>query len=93
MRLLAIFNLWGLIMTGCGNHGCFIKKPKGIGTNGPCHCLRLLGKKNELALKRKLSQLQFYKKRVDELEAHKHDFPEPYYTMICNILANGRIYS
>lgn len=23
---------------GCGNHSCVIKKPRGMGTNGPCRC-------------------------------------------------------
>lgn len=23
---------------GCGNHGCRIYKPKGMGTNGSCQC-------------------------------------------------------
>ena len=78
-------------MAGCSSHGCYIEPPKGAGTNGPCFCLRPLGKENELVIKRKLSQLYFYKKRVEELEKHKHKFPEPYYTMICNILANGKI--
>ena len=55
-------------MAGCGNHGCFIEKPKGQGTNGKCNCLRPLGKENEQVVKRKLTQLGFYKRRVDELE-------------------------
>jgi len=38
-----------------------------------------------------LNGLAFYKQRVQELERHKSEFPEPYYTMICNILANGQI--
>jgi tRNA U34 5-carboxymethylaminomethyl modifying enzyme MnmG/GidA len=24
---------------GCSNHSCVIKKPVGMGSNGPCHCL------------------------------------------------------
>ena len=55
-------------MAGCGNHGCFIEKPKGQGTNGGCNCLRPLGKENEQVVKRKLTQLGFYKRRVEELE-------------------------
>ena len=78
-------------MVGCGNHGCFIERPKGQGTNGRCNCLRPLGKENEQVVKRKLTQLEFYKRRVDELERNKDEFPEPYLTMICNILANGKI--
>lgn len=78
-------------MAGCGNHGCFIERPKGQGTNGRCKCLRPLGKENEQVVKRKLTQLEFYKRLVDELERNKDEFPEPYLTMICNILANGKI--
>ena len=55
-------------MAGCGNHGCFIEKPEGQGTNGRCNCLRSLGKENEQVVKRKLTQLGFYKRRVEELE-------------------------
>ena len=25
-------------MAGCGNHGCRIEKPTGMGTNGRCNC-------------------------------------------------------
>ena len=78
-------------MAGCGGHGCFIEKPKGQGTNGRCDCLRPLGKENEQVVKRKLTQLGFYKRRVEELERNKSAFPEPYLTMVCNILANGKI--
>ena len=78
-------------MAGCGNHGCYIEKPTGQGTNGRCNCLRDLGKENEQAIKRKLRSLGFYKLRVEELERRKHLFPEPYYTLICDILANGKI--
>lgn len=38
-----------------------------------------------------MNGLAFYKQRVKELEKHKDQFPEPYYTMVCNILANGKI--
>ena len=55
-------------MAGCGDHECFIEKPKGQGTNGGCNCLRPLGKENEQVVKRKLTQLGFYKRRVEELE-------------------------
>ena len=55
-------------MAGCGNHGCFVEKPKGQGTNGRCNCLRPLGKENEQVVKRKLTQLGLYKRRVEELE-------------------------
>ena len=55
-------------MAGCGNHGCFIEKPKGQGTNGRCKCPRPLGKENEQVVKRKLTQFEFYKRRVEEVE-------------------------
>ena len=55
-------------MAGCGNHGCFIEKPNGQGTNGRCNCLRPLGRENEQVVKRGLTQLGFYKRRVEELE-------------------------
>ena len=55
-------------MAGCGNHGCFIERPSGQGTNGSCNCLRPLGKENEQVVRRKLTQLEFYKRRVEELE-------------------------
>ena len=53
-------------MAGCGNHGCFIENPEGQGTNGRCNCLRPLGKENEQIIKRKLHQLEFYRRRVEE---------------------------
>lgn len=33
--------LWGIshrMEYGCGNHGCRIRYPDGMATNGPCHC-------------------------------------------------------
>lgn len=41
--------------------------------------------------KRLKRSLQFHKDRVDELDRHKHKFTEPYLTMICNIIDNGKI--
>ena len=29
-------------MEGCSSHSCIIRKPRGMGTNGPCHCLDAL---------------------------------------------------
>ena len=26
------------LLEGCGNHACRVKKPVGMGTNGPCRC-------------------------------------------------------
>jgi hypothetical protein len=36
--------------------------------------------------------LEFYKTRVQELLRIKDKFPEPYLTMVCRIIANGRAY-
>ncbi len=24
---------------GCSSHNCYVRKPKGMGTNGPCSCV------------------------------------------------------
>lgn len=29
---------------GCTNHNCVVRKPKGMGTNGSCHCLQNLSR-------------------------------------------------
>ena len=42
-------------------------------------------------LKRLRNSILFYKSRIEELERNLSKFPEPYKTMISNILANGRI--
>lgn len=33
-----LLELVGRLTNGCGNHGCVIKQPDGVGTNGPCRC-------------------------------------------------------
>jgi len=45
----------------------------------------------KMDVKKIKQSLAFYKKRVEELEQHKKEFSEPNYTLICNILANGKI--
>jgi len=52
---------------------------------------RILDKMGYSHMFHALNDLTFYKIRVQEFEANKDKFPEPYYTMICNILANGKI--
>jgi hypothetical protein len=54
-------------MAGCGNHGCWIEKPVGQGTNGRCHCLDELGKENRQALKRKLVVLGQLTQEMDKI--------------------------
>lgn len=55
-------------MVGCSNHNCLIEKPKGMGTNGNCNCLKPLGSELELVIKRRLLELNYYKNRVLSLE-------------------------
>lgn len=70
---------------------CLLEKPKGQGVNGPCTCLDVLDNKTKKVVVERLRRVEFYKKRIQELENKKDRFPEPYYSMICNILANGKI--
>ena len=78
-------------MPGCNSHHCVIEKPQGLGTNGPCHCLRPLGSENERLVKQALRSLEFYRLRVERLQAHLQEFPEPYRALLANILANGKM--
>lgn len=55
-------------MVGCGNHNCVIEKPKGMGTNGSCKCLKPLGFELERVVTQKLFDLNYYKNRVESLE-------------------------
>ena len=34
--------------------------------------------------------LHWYERRMDAFQAYQHQVPEPYRTVICNILANGK---
>jgi len=48
-----------LTVLGCGNHGCVVAKPKGMGTNGPCRCLpRELPISDRIRLRRVLQILR-----------------------------------
>lgn len=47
-----------MTIQGCGNHGCIIQKPIGMGTNGRCNCLRGLEKKMESQVVRKIRNMQ-----------------------------------
>jgi hypothetical protein len=58
-------------MAGCGNHGCWIEKPKGQGTNGRCHCLSVLGKENEHFIKMKMERLAQYEHTLQIIAAGK----------------------
>jgi hypothetical protein len=79
-------------MAGCTSHDCILDNTtKSLGTNSTCSCLNRVDFHTKRMIISKFRSLDFYKLRVLELEKHKHEFPEPYYTMICNILANGKI--
>lgn len=43
---------------GCGSHSCRIEKPKGMGTNGPCGCLRDLPTAHRIRLEKAISRMQ-----------------------------------
>lgn len=36
--LSSVTNLRNQVLHGCGNHGCIIKPPSGMGTNSTCRC-------------------------------------------------------
>ena len=42
---------------GCGNHGCIIKQPVGLGTNSSCTCLKNLSRAEINILKGRLSAI------------------------------------
>ena len=42
---------------GCGNHGCKVKKPTGMATNGPCTC--------ETAAERMQSKIVFLERELE----------------------------
>lgn len=41
----------------CSNHSCIIKKPVGLGTNGPCHCFTSLTRARQNLIGQKLDYL------------------------------------
>ena len=43
---------------GCQSHSCYLEKPKGMGTNGPCRCLYGLSKSQQMKVKRILKRLR-----------------------------------
>ena len=62
-------------MAGCGNHGCWVAKPRGQGTNGRCNCLRDLGKENEHLIKRKLAELERLRAVLALIADDETDYP------------------
>ena len=51
-------------MKGCGNHGCIINPPIGVGTNGRCRCLDGLETKNRLKVTKLIVELR---REIDDL--------------------------
>ena len=45
-------------MIGCGNHGCILKEPEGIATNGRCRCLDGLPTKKRLEITQAILSLR-----------------------------------
>ena len=52
--------------TGCGNHSCYLSKPVGQGTNGPCKCLQNLPKKIRDAVKLRLLEGDRIRKKLEK---------------------------
>ena len=49
-----------LELEGCGNHGCRISPPKGMGGNGRCMCGDVRMQRNIHVLKRRIAELERY---------------------------------
>lgn len=55
-----------ILLSGCGDHGCYFVKPQGIGTNGGCSCLaRITGSRSQIQSIKTLVEL--LAKQEDEL--------------------------
>jgi len=52
--------------TGCGSHSCYLSKPSGQGTNGPCKCLQNLPKKIREAVKLRLLEGDRIRKKLEK---------------------------
>ncbi len=50
--------------TSCGN-SCVIARPKGMATNGPCHCLDGLSPSDRVRIR---AAFVFYRERIKQLE-------------------------
>lgn len=55
---------------GCSNHDCWISPPKGMGTNGLCHCLDELPQVDRMVVKQKLRKLKEFERK------YKDDYAE-----------------
>ena len=43
---------------GCGNHGCHVQKPEGLGTNGLCTCMNWRGQRYVHELRQRIAELE-----------------------------------
>lgn len=43
---------------GCQSHSCYLEKPKGMGTNGPCRCLDKLDIQMRMKVRLTLQRLR-----------------------------------
>lgn len=68
---------------GCGDHGCLIKRPVGMGTNGGCRCH---GDRNKMRII--LSRLLAY--RAEREKKGPPDPPEPPPTRLMKEGANPK---
>ena len=46
------------MVKGCGNHGCHVQKPKGLGTNGICTCMNWRGQRCVQELRQHIAELE-----------------------------------
>lgn len=51
---------------GCQSNYCIFQKPKGMGTNGSCHCLRTLERNKEIAFTRLIKDLRYKVKELSK---------------------------
>lgn len=70
---------------GCSNHCCYIRKPEGMATNGPCHCLDPLGRANALAIKQKLFRLSQLERRQADFNLEYYNVPARYHVILGDI--------
>lgn len=45
-------------LQGCGNHGCIVAAPKGLGTNGQCTCANYRGQRCIHQLRKHVAELE-----------------------------------
>jgi len=62
---------------GCSSHNCILEKPKGIGTNGGCSCLRDIPTNKRLKIQKAIQRLNTeIKELTDTLDEYAEKCPE-----------------